>query len=138
MGYSPRGCKELDTTEWLNTSLHIYIYIYICRERERQTDRQTETERVYYMFIYLLFRVRSINYEAVLFEILTWIWLNLISLPVYRKYRRQKNMLSDTRRSSQEIQNWKILYNSVFSTNKLQGKKVKEQWFIDLKCQETD
>ena len=28
-GYSPWGCKELDTTEWLNTHMTPYIWIYI-------------------------------------------------------------------------------------------------------------
>ena len=29
VGYSPWGCKESDTTEWLNHHHHIYIYMYI-------------------------------------------------------------------------------------------------------------
>ena len=30
VGYSPWGCKESDTTEWLTPSLSIHVYLQIC------------------------------------------------------------------------------------------------------------
>ena len=43
-GYSPRGCKESDTSEWLTLSLHVYIIMKIhVIEWEQKTDSGAST-----------------------------------------------------------------------------------------------